>query len=116
MNNPINFKSFILETDKIEDILDSNQLSLFFKKGSDYFGAPEDSRIIFAKLKNNDEDEPLMPGFKDQARFLALNLIQTMLRGDSAETLFGSKDIPQICIIDREDAVKNMLKNSKKKK
>ena len=110
----INFKDFKEEMDEIENLLNGNQLNLFFKKDDDYFGAPEDSRIIFAKLKSKDDD--LTTDFKDQARFLAVNLINTLLNGkDSSTTMFGLKDIPNICIIDREEAVKKLMKKKKSK-
>lgn len=98
------------QRDKISDMLDNHELSLFFKKGEDYFGAPENSRIIFAKLKNDDDDEPMMPGFRDQAKFLALNLLKSMSgEEDSSETMFGLSDLPQISVCDREDAIEKML-------
>lgn len=98
-------------------MLDNHELSLFFKKGEDYFGAPENSRIIFAKLKNDDEDEPMMPGFRDQAKFLALNLLKSMSGDeDSSETMFGLSDLPQINVCDREEAIEKMLSHKPAKK
>lgn len=105
------------QKDKISDMLDSHELSLFFKKGEDYFGAPENSRIIFAKLKNDDDDEPMAPGFRDQAKFLALNLLKSMLGGeDSSETMFGLNDIPSINVCDREEAIEKMLNHKPEEK
>lgn len=113
------------QKDKIGEMLDRHEISLFFKhNGKDelnYFGAPENSRIIFAKLKNNDEDEPMMPGFRDQAKFLAINLLKSMISDDDpSETLFGVGDIPQINVCDREEVIEKMLthkpKSDKKKK
>jgi hypothetical protein len=105
--------------EKIGDMLDAHQLSLFFKKGKDYFGAPENSRIIFAKLKNDDEedDDPMMPGFRDEAKFLALNLLKSMIGGaeDSSETMFGLPDIPQIKVCDRDEVIDKMLSYKPKK-
>ncbi|RTK93303.1 MAG: hypothetical protein EKK64_10360 [Neisseriaceae bacterium] len=113
MSKLINFKNFKEDMDEIENLLDGNQLNLFFKKDDDYFGAPENSRIIFAKLKNDDD---LTTDFKDQARFIAVNLINTLINGkDSSTTMFGLKDIPKICIIDRQEAVKKLLKKKRSK-
>lgn len=99
--------------DKIGNMLDAHELSLFFRKGDDYFGAPENSRIIFAKLKNDDDDdEPMMPGMKDQMKFLALNLLKSMSDDESSETMFGMNDLPQISVCDREEVIDKMMSHN----
>lgn len=103
------------QRDKISDLLDRHELSLFFKKGDDYFGAPETSRIIFAKLKN-DDDEDFTPDLRDQAKFLALNLLKAMVGSDEpSETLFGSNDLPTISVCDREEAIEKILNHKPEK-
>jgi len=105
------------QRDKIGDMLDRHEFSLFFKKGNNYFGAPENSRIIFAKLKNDDDDEPMMPGFRDQAKFLALNLLKSMSdENDPSEAMFGVNDLPGISVCDREDVIEKMLNHKPAKK
>ena len=106
------------EKNAINDLLNKHGLSLFFKKGDDLYGSTEDGRITFAKLKANDEDDPMMPGFRDQARFIATNLLKAMIgdQDDSVENMFGLQDIPHIQICDREDAVKALMNPPKKKK
>ena len=103
--------------DSMNDLLDKHELILFFKKGDDYFGAPEDSRVVFAKLKTDTEDDPMMPGFRQEARFPAFNLIKFLSNGPerSTESVFGIKDLPKISVCTREEAVDNMIKFSKKK-
>lgn len=98
---------------KIGDLLDKHGLILFFKRGDEIYGAPEESRIIFAKLKNNDEEEPNEIGFKDEARFLGINLLKAMLNNpeESIETSFSNKDIPDLHVCDRDDVIKIMMKN-----
>jgi hypothetical protein len=102
----------------IHDLLDRHGMILFFKKGDEIFGAPEESRIVFAKLKTDDEDDPMMPGFRDQARFMATNLLKAMTGGpeDSIENLFGLQDLPNIKVCDREDVVKHLMSPPKKTK
>jgi hypothetical protein len=103
----------------INDLMDRHGMILFFKKGDDLFGAPEESRLIFAKLKNDteEEDDPMMPGFRDEAKFLGINLLKSMFGDpeDSVENLFGNQDIPNIHVCDRDDVV-NMIMNHKPKK
>ena len=109
---------FIEEQEKsVHDLLDRHGMILFFKKGDDLFGAPEESRLIFAKLKSDDEDDPMMPGFRDEAKFIGVNLMKSMFGSpeDSVENMFGQEDIPNIQVCDRDDVVK-MIMNHKPKK
>jgi hypothetical protein len=105
------------EHDAINDLLDKHELILFFNKGDDLFGAPEESRLIFAKLKTDTEDDPMMPGYRQEARFPAINLAKIMSNDpeNSNETVFCAKDLPKIKVCSREDAIGKMIKFSKKK-
>ena len=102
---------------KIGDLLDKHGLILFFKRGDEIYGAPEESRIIFAKLKTDVEDDPMMPGFRQEARFPAINLAKIISDDpeNSNETVFCAKDLPKIKVCSREDAINDMIKFSKKK-
>ena len=99
------------ERNSIGDHLDGNQCILFFQRGDDVFGAPEESRLVFAKMKSDDD---MPPTWKDDAKFIALNLIQSLL-GQRVENMFGTKDIPNIKLIDRENAVEQLMKKKKNK-
>ena len=101
----------------ISDILDKNELMLFFTKGKEIFGAPEDSRVIFAKLKTDTEDDPMMPGFRQEAQFSAVKLLKLISGNeeDSNESVFGIKDLPNIKVCSREDAIEKISKKTKKK-
>jgi hypothetical protein len=105
--------------DSINDLLDRHGLILFFKKGNDLFGAPEESRLIFAKLKNDDpeDDDPMLPAFRDEAKFLGINLFKSMFDSpeNSVQSMFGNSDIPKIHVCDRDEAIK-MLMHYKPKK
>lgn len=102
--------------ESIEDYLDKNQMIIFFKKGDEFFGSPEESRIIFAKLKNDDEDDPMEPGFRDEAKFLATNLLKSIGGDHAVNHMFGIKDIPDLKVCDREEIVHLLTKNKKDKK
>lgn len=96
----------------LEELMNGNGLILFFKRGEEVFGAPEDSRVIFAKLKSGDEDDPMAPGFRDEARFMAMNLMKS-LAGEPVETMFGHKDLDGLKVCDREE-VMSMLEHPPK--
>lgn len=103
------------EEKNINDLLDRNQMILFFTKDGNLYGAPEESRIVFARLKSGDEDEDA--GFKDEAQFLGINLLKALM-GDpeeSTQTVFKEKDIPHIHVCDRDKAVKTILNYKPKK-
>ena len=99
--------------DEINNMLNSHGMSLFFKHSGNIFGAPEDGRIIFAKLKSDEEEEP---GFKDQAHFIAMNLLKSMMGEDPSESMFSLKDIPQIQVCDRDEVVEKILNHKEKPK
>ncbi len=90
---------------KVKNILDGQNLILFFTKDDGIFGAPEESRVVFAKMKNPDEDMP--DGWADEAQFMATDLIKAMM-GDKTDNIFGAKDLKSIRIQDR-DAIEKLL-------
>lgn len=101
--------------DKINDLFDKHGLILFFKRGKDLYGAPEDSRMVFARLKNPHEDDDFI--IKDEAKFLAINLLKSMY-GDpeeSVENMFGFEDLPKIKVCDRDDIIQQLIKHNLKK-
>lgn len=99
--------------EKINGLLDSQGFGLFFKKGKSIFGAPEESRMILARLKNPDDETP--ESWADQASFMAINL-DGVGEGHGIQSIFGGKDLPEIKIIDQEKAVDEIVGRGKKKK
>lgn len=86
-------------------------LVLFFKIKDEFFGSSEEGRLVFAKLKNDTEDDPMAPGFKDEAKFIGINLIKAFSNSeDSLENIFSNKDIPKIKVCDRDDVLKVLLR------
>ena len=105
-----------LESSKsLSEIIDENGLILFFTKDKEVYGAPEESRLIFAKLKTDKEDDPMQPGFRAEARFPAVNLrkLKSDNEEDSKESVFSIKDLKKIKVIDREEAIKLIEKKKK---
>jgi hypothetical protein len=101
------------EKTMIGDQLDRHGCIMFFRRGDDLFGAPEESRLTFAKIKSEDDD--ITDQWRQEAKFIAINLIQALL-GQTTQNLFGLKDIPGLKLIDRENAVEHLWKQKKKKK
>jgi hypothetical protein len=94
--------------DKIKHLIDGHNLILFFKKGDEYFGSGEDGRIVFARIKNPDEDTP--DGWEDEASFSAFNL-NKLAKGEPCQHVIDSNSIKKIKVVDREEVIEK-LKNS----
>lgn len=97
--------------DIIRNALDESDLVLFFKKNNEVFGAPEESRLVFARMKNPDNDTP--KGWSSEANFKAINL-ENALKGYKTETVIGANDLKKIKIIDKDDALKALCKEAEK--
>lgn len=105
---------FLIEKEteeKINHMIDSNGYILFFKKDKDVFGAGEDSRLVFAKMKSPDEDMPKR--WKDEASFSADNLNKSV-KGEPSQHVFNNDDLKEMDVIDREEAVKALKKVAEK--
>lgn len=89
---------------KVKSIIDGKNLIMFFKKGNSLFGAPEESRIVYAQMRNPDDD-----WMASDANFSAFDLIQA-LNGNSTENVFSMNDLPQIDIITRDEAEDSLMK------
>jgi hypothetical protein len=101
-----------VQSEKAEEVLSDDSLCMYFTMGDDVFGAPEESRLVFAKIKDpKDEDRP---NLKD-AMFSAIDLLRVM-HGEKIERMFGMKDLPKIKVIDKETLAKLLRKNKKEKK
>lgn len=93
---------FLKEEEKlnIQHLLDNQGMIFFFKKDDDYFGAGEDSRVIFARIKHPDKETP--SGWADEASFTADNLTK-MMQGDPCQRVFNKKDLKKIKILDKDE-------------
>lgn len=92
--------------EKVRSMINSN-LILFFNKDGEYFGCPEESRLVFAKLKVPDED--VTPAWDEEAAFLAYNLSKSLEEDEIPKRLFYKKDMDDLKIIDKEDLEKILL-------
>lgn len=101
------------DANNLKHMLDAQGLILFFKKGKEYYGAGEDSRVVFARLKHPDDETP--SGWTEEANFTAHNLAK-MVRGEPCQHIFSKSDIKKIKVVDRDkavDAIKNIKVDAK---
>lgn len=100
------FKSWIIsEEDKVKMLLDGQNILFFFLKDNIPYGGPEESRLIFAKIKNPAEDKK----WAKEASFIAINLADA-LQGKKTQAIFSQKDIKNIKIISRENVEEILAK------
>lgn len=91
----------------IKAFLENNGLILFFKKDKVLYGAPEQSRVIFARMKN--PADKIDAQWAKEATFMAINLMDD----DHQKVVFGFKDLDDIEIVDQEKAEKELTKKGK---
>ena len=86
----------------------NEDLAFFFTKDGDVYGAPEESRMTFARLKKPDEYSDKY--WAEQAMFWGINLKKVMeVDSESAadaKKLFTKKDLKNLKVIDRSEAMK----------
>jgi hypothetical protein len=95
--------------DKIRGLLKSGSLIFFFEKDGEFFGAPEESRVVFAKLKSPDED--VTPSWATEASFMGINLSKMLEEGNPAKRIFYKKDMKNMEIMDAKEVEKKLLGN-----
>jgi hypothetical protein len=110
------FKQFLdtFGEERLKKNLDSlldDRFIMYFKKGKEVFGAGEDGRLVFAKLKNPDEETP--SGWEKEASFSADNLTKTA-QGEPTQCVFSNEDMKKIKVINRDEAYKLLEKVAKK--
>lgn len=115
MNSPnfSNFRNLIDKWDEVKDkfnkkcLIEDNDIMFFFKKDNVIYGGSENSRLVFARMKNPEKEEA---EWAKDATFSAYNLESEK----PSETVFGKKDLEKIKIIDQEKAEKELDKKGKK--
>jgi hypothetical protein len=107
------FKSFEenknhAKRNKITNILDGQNLIMFFSKDERFFGAPEESRIVFAKMKDPEGDEDMPDNWEDEANFMAFDLMHSLI-GQNTQNIFSAKDLSKIKVLDRDHMEKHLM-------
>lgn len=104
----MHFSSFRILMNKWDNIkedfekkcaIEDNNLAFFFKKDGKIYGAPEQSRLTFAKMKNPNEDEK---EFCADATFKGFDLDSK----EKKELIFTYKDLDDIEVVDKPDIKK----------
>lgn len=111
----LSFNNFIFkefkkndEENKIRSLIDGSGMLFFFQFEKQIFGAGEDGRITFARIKNpNKEDKE----WTKEASFNAVNLTKLM-EGENSRSIFGQKDLNKIKVISSEKVVNLLHKKS----
>jgi hypothetical protein len=91
---------------KTKVLLEDNGLVFFFKKDKRLYGATENNRLIFARMKNPDKEEK---EWAKEATFTAVDLENKEL----SKNIFSNKDLEKIQIIDQETTEKQLQKKGK---
>lgn len=100
-------------TDKIKTLIDGQDFVMFFKKGNNVYGAGEDSRLTFARMKHPDEETT--EDWVKEANFIGINLSKA-ISGDKVHNIFSEKDLKEIKIIDKNEAQTILEKQAKGEK
>jgi len=92
--------------DRIHALVQGSGFLLFFKYDKSIFGAGEEARIVFARLKHPEEE------VDDQASFSALNLSRAV-EGSYVKSLFDKEAVGQIKVISGDKASELVMKHAK---
>ena len=109
--NNMSFSFFLEDQEKqtkVSSYLDENKYTLFFEYKKDLYASDEDSRVVFAKIKNSDEDLPR--NWKEDIKFVAVKLMPS-LKGQNSTHLFSHKDLKDIIFVDRDEVIKKIIKD-----
>ena len=98
---------------QISALLNGQEFVMFFEKDKSVYGADEDARLVFARIKNPDKETT--KDWVKEANFMAINLTKA-LTGDKVHNMFSKADIKKIKILDEEEAEKKLIAQSKNKK
>ena len=96
----------VIQKNKLKLMLDGGNLAFFFLFGNEIYGAGEGSRVMFAKMKDP-EDEDHSPGWLKEANFVATNL-NKLGQGIQHQMIFSDKDLTKIEVISKEEAFSSL--------
>lgn len=112
----LRFSQFIHEANntetQIEALLNGQNLIMFFKKDGKIYGAGEDGRLTFARMKDKKDDD-VSQEWRKEANFSAIDLGRA-LEGVKTFNVFAYKDLKDIQVIDRDKAKIALEKLAKK--
>jgi len=94
---------------RIKALIEGGPLILFLKHkdSGDIFGADEDSRVVFARMKHPSKDEP--PEWADEASFMVNNMSKLLNGEADHNSIFGKKDLSKLDVLEDKDSLIDML-------
>lgn len=90
---------------QIKLLLDGQNFTLFFEYEDDVYGATEQHRVTFSRIKSPDEETS--EDWIEEAHFLAFNLSES-IKGKPVQEIFYEKDVKKIDVITKEKAFKKL--------
>jgi hypothetical protein len=102
------FKTFIKENKKLDEFFYEKQITMFFEYKNKLYGAKEQDRIIFAKMKSNLKIKKNYLEYKKE-NFYGYP-IEDLLKGEDKKKEFYKKDLKEIKVLQIEK-VKEKLKD-----
>lgn len=103
----MDFRELMDRWDEARKLMVEGDLCLFFRKGGRLYGAGETARITFARMKNPEGKEDR--DWRREATFSAHDLE----KGGDSMSVFSAADLPDIELVDEEDARKALKKKGK---
>jgi hypothetical protein len=98
------FMDMCLKESKIDELVKSQNLIFFFKKGKNIYGGTEENRVMFARMKDKSDKSPPL-SLSEKPTFSAINikrLINKHAEDDlqKIEKTFSEEDVDKMKIID----------------
>lgn len=101
------FRGLMDRWDEAHRLMVEGDLCLFFRKGGRLYGAGETARITFARMKSPDDKEDR--DWRKDATFTAYDLE----KGADSMSVFSAADLPDIELVDEDQAQKALKKKGK---
>ena len=74
-----NFMDMCLKESKIDELIKSQDLIFFFKKGKNIYGGTEENRVMFARMKDKSDKSPPL-SLDEKPTFSAINIKRLITR------------------------------------
>lgn len=105
------FRELMDKWDAASRLFKESDLCLFFKKDGTVYGATEDGRITYARMKNPESKEDAE--WAKEATFSAYDLDKSS-SGEKVKSVFRSDDMKDIKVVTQDEAEKHLEKKGKK--
>lgn len=86
---------------KLRLIIDNSDMLFFFRYKGNVYGTGENGRVIFAKMKDKQDDDNTK-SWRKEASFTATNVCE-LAAGREVQNVFGDKECDQIDVIHNKE-------------